>query len=321
MTLITKKHRIVFMGTPTFAVPALTALIEAGHDICAVYSQPPRPSGRGQKIQRSPVHCYADDVKIPVHTPINFKDGYDQDIFKQHRADVAVVAAYGLILNQTILDTPLHGCINIHASLLPRWRGAAPIQRALLAGDKHTGITIMKMDKGLDTGDMLLQQAININNTTTSLSLHNELAQLGARLIVDYLNSSQLSAQMQPETGVTYAHKLQRHEGHIDWTQDVTAIDRQIRALNPWPGTYFSYQGESIKIIKASIVNEDYQVLQGTVINDHLLIACGRGALQPLMLQRPNKPWMDVQSFLQSMPIIKGTQLTLNSSSLSHATL
>lgn len=297
------------MGTPDFAVRPLQALMEAGHIICAVYSQPPRPAGRGHRVQQSAVHTFAEEHGLVVHTPLNFKSTVDQDIFREHKADIAVVAAYGLILNQTILDTPRLGCINIHASLLPRWRGAAPIQRALLAGDTETGITIMQMDAGLDTGDMLSKQSILITSQTTAAVLHNQLSQLGAEMIVQtlaQLYNGQLVRQVQSRDGVIYAVKLRKDEGNLNWHNNAVMIDRQIRALNPWPGTYFTYRGETIKINQAEIVDYNVGAIPGTTLNDQLLIACGRQALRPLRLQRPDKAWMSLSSFLQSLPIPQG---------------
>lgn len=312
MASIFQPLRIIYMGTPDFAVLPLQTLVDVGHTICAVYSQPPRPAGRGQKIQQSAVHTFAENHKLPVLTPLNFKSAVDQDIFREHQADIAVVAAYGLILNQTILGIPRLGCINIHASLLPRWRGAAPIQRALLAGDMETGITTMQMDVGLDTGDILLKHSIPIAGYTTAVSLHDQLSQLGATMIIEtlaQLQAGQLTRRIQSKEGVTYAAKLRKEEGYLDWHNDAVSIGRQVRALNPWPGTYFTHRDETIKINEVEIVDHNGYAAPGTVLNDRLLIACGQHAIRPLKLQRPGKAWMNTQSFLQSLPISQGTLL------------
>ena len=237
----TKKLRLAFMGTPDFAAIALRALIDAGHDIVCAYTQPPKPSGRGHKLTKSSVQQLAEEHNIAVITPRSLRDTSEQEKFSALQLDVAVVAAYGLILPQAILDAPRHGCINIHGSLLPRWRGAAPIHRALLAGDNETGISIMQMDAGLDTGDVLSMQSVPITNASTTTQLHDELAVLGGRMIVDALNKiDHWQPQKQPDNGVTYAQKITKDENRINWTQPADMIDRQVRALNPWPGAVFS---------------------------------------------------------------------------------
>ena len=308
--------RLAFMGTPDFAVPALCALLDAGHEVAAVYSQPPRPAGRGQKEQPSPVHRLAEERGLPVRTPLRLKGEEEQAAFAALDLDVAVVAAYGLILPQEILDTPRHGCINIHASLLPRWRGAAPIQRALLAGDTVTGITIMQMDEGLDTGPMVLTQSIPIGPDTTAGHLHDGLATMGAHLVVpaiEGLATGSLAGREQPAAGVTYAAKLHRDEGRIDW-QDATFVDRQIRALNPAPGTWFDYAGEQgrerIKVLAAHRVPEAGAAPAGQVLDDRLTVACGAGgAIRPTRLQRPGKAAMPADALLRGYPIPSGTRL------------
>ena len=238
--------RLAFMGTPDFAASSLRALIDAGHDVVCVYSQPPRPAGRGHQVQRSPVHVLAEDREIPVRTPKSLRNAEAQAEFAALDLDCAVVAAYGLILPQPVLDAPRMGCLNIHASLLPRWRGAAPIQRAILAGDAETGVTIMQMDAGLDTGAMLLKGSVPITGQTTAGSLHDALADMGSGLIVqalDGLAEGPLTAEPQPNEGVTYAAKLSRDDGRLDWTQPADFIERQVRALNPWPGVCFDLGG------------------------------------------------------------------------------
>jgi methionyl-tRNA formyltransferase len=302
--------RIAFMGTPDFAVPALKALHHAGHDIAAVYSQPPKPAGRGQNIAKTPVHKKAEELGLPVHHPRTLRDVEQQKIFEDLKLDVAVVAAYGLILPQAILDAPKHGCLNIHASLLPRWRGAAPIQRALLAGDQATGITVMQMDKGLDTGAMLLFEATPITHATTAGSLHDTLMGIGGRLIVkalDDLASGQLVPTPQPIDGVTYAAKLTREDGRIDWTKPASWIERQIRGLQPWPGCFCEIKGETIKILSATIINQSSAA--GTLLDDQMTIACGEKSLRITSLQRPGKNPTDGASFLRGARLTVGTQL------------
>jgi methionyl-tRNA formyltransferase len=248
--------RVAFMGTPPFAARALEALIAAGHEIAAVYTQPPRPAGRGHKLIKSAVHTLADSHGLEVRTPERLKSADVQAAFAALGLDVAVVAAYGLILPKAILDAPTHGCIYIHGSLLPRWRGAAPVQRAILAGDSETGITIMRMDAGLDTGPMLLKRAVSIGGRTTAAGLMGDLAALGAPMIVEalrLLELGELTETPQPAGGVTYASKLDRAEGLIDWAEPAAILDRKARALNPWPGTVFTARGERIKLLEASI--------------------------------------------------------------------
>jgi methionyl-tRNA formyltransferase len=304
--------KVIFMGTPAFAVPALMALMEAGHHICAVYSQPPRPAGRGYQRQLSPVHAKAMTLGIPVYTPLHFKEREDQHQFQAFQADVAVVVAYGLLLRQPLLEAPRFGCLNIHASLLPRWRGAAPIQHALMAGDTETGITIMQMDEGLDTGPILLSEKVAITPTTTASLLHEQLSVLGARLIVETLNllqQNQLTPLPQPAEGATYAHKLHRAEGLLDWQAPAAILERKVRALNPWPGTYFTVKGENIKVLQAEIVAYDGPAQPGTVIDNQLTIACGQQALRPLRLQRPGKTVLATAEFLKGTRILPGTCL------------
>ena len=310
------KLRLAFMGTPDFAVPALRALLDAGHQVAAVYSQPPRPAGRGHKEQPSPVHRLAEAEGLPVRTPVRLKGEDDQAAFAALGLDVAVVAAYGLILPQAVLDSPRHGCVNIHGSLLPRWRGAAPIQRALLAGDTETGITIMQMDAGLDTGPMVLTQSVPIGPDTTAGDLHDVLAAVGARLVVpaiEGLAAGSLAGRDQPAAGVTYAAKLHRDEGRIDW-QDAAFVDRQVRALNPAPGTWFDYAGEQgrerIKVLAADRVPEARAAPAGLVLDDRLTVACGTGgAIRPTRLQRPGKAAMAADALLRGHPIPSGTRL------------
>ncbi len=307
--------RIAFMGTPPFAAEALSALIAAGHEIAAVYSQPPRPAGRGHKLVKSAVHQLVEAHGIEVRTPERLKSPEEHAAFAALNLDAAVVAAYGLILPRPILAAPKHGCINIHASLLPRWRGAAPIQRAMLAGDAATGITIMQMDAGLDTGPILMKQAILIGERTDAATLTGDLARLGAAMIVEALRRlerGELPETPQPEEGVTYAAKLDRSEGVIDWREPAMLIDRKVRALNPWPGTIFTAAGERIKLLRTSI-RIGRPVHPGTVLDPSPggspMVACGQGALRLDRLQRPGRTPQDGADFLRGFPLPPGTVL------------
>jgi len=294
------KLRIAFMGTPDFALVALKQLVAAGHDVVCVYSQPPRPAGRGQKETPTPVHAWAQEQGIEVRTPVSLKSDDQKQAFADLDLDVAVVAAYGLILPKAILDAPKYGCLNIHASLLPRWRGAAPIQRAILAGDDKTGVTIMQMDVGLDTGDMLLGGDIPITSETYANALHDDLAELGGKLIVEALEKltvGGLRATKQPEDGVTYAAKLEKSEAKLDFTDDAAALERKIRAFTPWPGAYFEFGKERIKVQAAIVTDQTGPV--GTILDDNLTIACGTGALRPTRIQRPGKAVMDTDAVLR----------------------
>ena len=274
------------------------------------------PPGRGQKETPSPVHAYARDRDIPVRTPESLKSPDDQAAFADVGAEAAVVIAYGLILPRPILTAPRLGCINIHASLLPRWRGAAPIQRAILAGDAETGVTIMQMDEGLDTGDMLLAEAVEITAQTTAESLHDDLAALGARLIVDALSgleSGTLQPTPQPETGATYAKKLSRDEGGLDWRKNADELERQVRAFAPWPGAWFEVDGQRIKVLAAEVgpaPTRDSGPAPGTILDDRLTVACGAGAFRPVRLQRPGRAAADVDAFLRGFPVPKSTVLS-----------
>jgi len=299
--------RLAFMGSPDFSVPALHALHGAGHQIVAVYCQPPRPAGRGQATRRCPVHAAADALGFQVRTPKRLRSDPDvQAAFASLALDAAIVAAYGLILPQPMLDAPRLGCLNIHASLLPRWRGAAPIHAAVLAGDAETGVTIMQMDAGLDTGPMLLREALPIGPGTTTGQLHDELAAMGARLIVRALAENPPPVP-QPETGVTYAAKLGREDGRIDWTQDAAAIERRVRAFDPWPGTFTTLAGVTLKILGARAVAGTGSA--GTVLDDTLTVACGRGALRPTRVQAPGRAVLDAAAFLRGHPVPRGTVL------------
>jgi methionyl-tRNA formyltransferase len=301
--------RIIFMGTPDFALAALTPIV-AKHDIVAVYTQPPRPAGRGQRAKESLVHKLALDRKLPVFTPKTLKDPKIQQAFAAHEADVAVVAAYGLILPRPILDAPRLGCINIHGSLLPRWRGAAPIQRAIMAGDMETGITIMQMEAGLDTGPMLLKEAVPITNDTTAGELHDTLAKLGGELIVtalDRLVAGDLPATPQPAEGVTLAPKIDKAEAAIDFSQPARTVLRHIHGLSPSPGAWFEVRGERIKVLCAELTSGSRS--PGTVIGEDLAVACGEGAVRLRMLQRAGKGATDGPSFLRGFALPAGLRL------------
>ncbi len=303
--------RLVFMGTPDFAVPALDALAEAGHDIACVYTQPPRAAGRGQKPRPSPVQRAAEARGLAVRSPRGLrKDAAARADFAALEANAAVVVAYGLILPADVLAAPRLGCVNIHASLLPRWRGAAPIQHAILAGDAESGVTIMQMDEGLDTGPMLLSEAVPIGPDTTASDLHDVLAALGARLIgpaLDGLADGSLAPESQPEEGATYAAKLTRADGALDWSQPADALDRQVRALTPWPGTWTQLGGAPLKVLAAEPAGG--AGAPGTVLDGALTIACGTGALRLLQVQRGGKKPMAADAFLRGQPVPKGTVL------------
>ena len=309
--------RLAFMGTPDFAVPALRALEAAGHEIACVYCQPPRPAGRGQKPRPSPVQVLAESRGWLLRTPVSLKGEAEQAAFAALELDAAVVAAYGLILPRAVLDAPRLGCINIHASLLPRWRGAAPMQRAILAGDRETGVTIMQVEEKLDSGPILLQRSLPITARTTAADLHDALAELGAGLIVEALaglTSGDLAPQPQPEAGVTYAAKLEREEGRLDWRQAAEALERQVRAFTPWPGAFTEVpRGETRERLKVLAV-EPVDALPssappGTVLDERLTIACGEGALRLLTVQRPGKAAMAAADFLRGFPLAPGTRL------------
>jgi methionyl-tRNA formyltransferase len=297
---MSKTLRIAFMGTPDFSVPALEKLIASRHQVVCVYSQPPRPKGRGQRIQESPVHAAAMTAGIEVRTPLNFKKDEDVAAFMALELDVAVVAAYGLILPKAILDAPVHGCLNIHASLLPRWRGAAPIQRSILEGDRETGITIMQMDVGLDTGPMISKKAVPIRESTTAQSLHDILSAIGSTMIAEAMDNLAMNGALdstpQPEEGMTYAKMLKKEEGLIDWKRPSSYVHRQIRALNPWPGTWSNMaEGKRLRILDAVPMPFKPEETPGTVLDEDCVIACGeKTALKLEIVQPENKKPMSV---------------------------
>ncbi|MFA7603080.1 MAG: methionyl-tRNA formyltransferase [Novosphingobium sp.] len=301
--------RVIFMGTPDFAVPALVALVAAGHEVVAAYTQPPRPGGRrGKELTPSPVQREAEARGIPVRHPLSLKGAQEQADFAALGADVAVVAAYGLILPQAILDAPRHGCINIHASLLPRWRGAAPIQRAILAGDAETGVTIMQMEAGLDTGPMLATESTPVDAKTTG-ELTAELSDIGGRLIVQVLADLDAYPPVpQPEDGVTYAKKIDKAEARLDFTAPAEQVERQVRAFAPAPGAFFERAGERYRVLAAEVIGRAGGDA-GVTLDDRLAVACGAGAIRIVRIQRAGRPAMDAEAFLRGRPIPAGTVL------------
>lgn len=299
--------RLAFMGTPDFSAPALEALHRAGHTVAAVYCQQPRPAGRGQKLRPAPVHLAAERLGLPVRTPARLRaNTAEHAAFSALDLDAAVVAAYGLILPPVMLTAPRLGCLNIHASLLPRWRGASPIQAAILAGDKESGITIMQMDEGLDTGPMLLRGAAPITPTTTAESLHDALAEMGASLILRALDERPVPVP-QPSEGATYAPKLIREDGRIDWQDPADILDRRIRALNPWPGTFSALDGQVLKILAAEVAHGGGP--PGVVLDERLTVGCGVGALRLTRVQLPGRVAMAADAFLRGQPVPPGTRL------------
>lgn len=300
--------RIIFMGTPDFAVPALEALVTAGHQVVAAYTQPPRPGGRrGKELTPTPVHRKAEALGIPVHHPASLKGTDEQSAFAALNADIAVVAAYGLILPRAVLDAPRHGCLNLHGSILPRWRGAAPIQRAILAGDAETGVGIMRMEAGLDTGPVLLEGRTPIGRKNAG-ELTAELAQIGADLIVRVLADLSAYPEVpQPEDGVTYASKIDKAEARLDFSQDAEQVDRQVRAFAPAPGAWFEFEGERCKVLAAEPV--DSSAAPGTVVDDQLTIACATGAIRPTLVQRAGRPAMATADLLRGWTIAAGASL------------
>lgn len=300
--------RLVFMGTPVFAVATLEALIAAGHQIAAVYSQPPRPAGRGMTKRPSPVQTCAAAQGIEVRTPASLKSSDEQKRFAALNADAAVVVAYGLLLPRTILDAPRLGCFNVHASLLPRWRGAAPIQRAIMAGDAETGVTIMRMEEGLDTGPVCKLGRIAITPETTAQSLHDALAMLGAKLMVETLAQTSIACSAQAGEGITYAKKIDKMESRIDFSRSAVEVRNHINGLSPFPGAWFAVGEARIKVLKATSLDDTGT--PGTVLDDELAIACGSGAVRLLVLQREGKAPMDAIAFLRGFPIAKGARVS-----------
>ncbi|MDE2006127.1 MAG: methionyl-tRNA formyltransferase [Rhodospirillales bacterium] len=301
--------RLAFMGSPDFAVPALLALHAAGHEIAAVYCQPPRPAGRGQAVRRCAVHQAGERLGLPVRTPARLRTATEEhDAFAALNLDAAIVAAYGLILPPPMLAAPRRGCLNIHASLLPRWRGAAPIQAAILAGDSETGVTIMRMDAGLDTGPMLLTDPVAIPPRATAAGLHDTLADRGARLILRAL-AEDPPGRPQPAEGASYAPRLTRADGKLDWSLSAEALDRRIRAFDPWPGAFTELDGETLKILAAEPDPTSAGAAPGTVLDDRLRVACGSGSLRLVRVQRAGRAAMAAGDFLRGHPVPPGARL------------
>jgi len=310
--------KIAFLGTSAFAVPALRALVDAGHDVACVYTRAPKPAGRGQQERKTPVHELADALGLPVRTPRSLKNDEEAQAFKALDLDAAVVVSYGHILPKSFLDAPVLGCLNIHGSLLPRWRGAAPIHRAILAGDAETGVTTMRMDEGLDTGPMLLAERTPISAADTAESVHDRLADLGARLIVSTLDGllrRSLEPVAQPADGVTYAHKLGKEEGALDWRRPAAELERKVRAFDPWPGTFFEAPKaggvERIKVLAAALTLAGGTPGSVTLARDGFpVVTCGVGGLKLLKLQRPGKSAQSADAFLRGFALEAGTVLS-----------
>ena len=300
--------KLVFMGTPNFSVPALKALAQSNHQICAVYSQPPRPAGRGKKLRLSDVHKEALDLGLTVHNPTSFKSDKDRTIFRKLKADIAIVVAYGLILPNQILSVPKFGCLNIHASLLPRWRGAAPIQRAIMEGDDETGVCIMKMEEGLDTGPILSSRKIQIKENDNAKILSERLSLVGSKLIVEVLDAlSEFKAYSQSAAGVTYARKIEKSETKIDWSLPAKTINRKIRALSPFPGAWTEINGERIKLLASKVINKENE--PGMILDKGFSIACGQKAVEITEAQRPGKSAQKSEFFLLGFRLQKGSKL------------
>jgi len=306
--------RVVFMGTPDFSTALLKEICARGHQLVAVYSQPPRPAGRGMEAKKSPVHALAEKLNIPVFTPKNFRDGADVGTFRAHTADVAVVAAYGLILPKSVLEAPSLGCLNLHGSALPRWRGAAPIQRAIMAGDAETGVDVMRMEEGLDTGPVGLSARLPITPDLTAGELHDLLSARGALLMADalaLLEKGALTFTPQPEAGVTYAAKVDKNEARIDWRLPATTLRNRIHGLSPFPGAYFEadlgHGSERVKVLRARV--EAGKGAPGAALDEAGLIACGEGALRLLHVQRAGKGPMSIEEFLRGRKIARGDAL------------
>ena len=300
--------RLIFMGTPDFAVETLKALIAAGHDIACVYSQPPRPAGRGMALKPTPVHAFAEVQGIEVRTPASVKSADEQARFAALAADAAIVIAYGLLLPKPILDAPKFGCFNVHASLLPRWRGAAPIQRAIMAGDAQSGVSIMRMEEGLDTGPVMKLEVTPITAETTAATLHDELAVLGARMMVEVLQNPSAPGTPQPAEGVTYAKTIDKAEAHVDFNLSAEQVRNHIHGLSPSPGAWCMAGETRLKLLNVEVVSGD--AAPGTALDDRLTFNCAKGAIRILMLQRQGKGPMDWQTFLRGFPIPPGTKFT-----------
>ncbi|MEJ6708946.1 MAG: methionyl-tRNA formyltransferase [Amylibacter sp.] len=300
--------KVVFMGTPDFSVPILQGIVAAGHEVCAVYCQPPRPAGRGKKDRPSAVQVAAEALGLEVRFPVNFKDTADRAAFSALGADVGVVVAYGLILPQEMLDAPVKGCLNIHASLLPRWRGAAPIHRAIMAGDSETGVCVMQMEAGLDTGPVLKTLRTDILASDTTAVLHDRLSLLGRDAILDVLaDGVSADAVAQADDGVVYAAKIEKAEAEIDWSRSAAEVDRHIRGLSPFPGAWTMIDGQRVKVLMSVVADGAGDA--GVVLNDALRVACGGGSVDLVRLQRAGKGAMETAAFLQGFPVLTGARL------------
>lgn len=301
--------RVIFMGTPDFSVPVLDALMAAGHDVVCVYCQPPRPAGRGKKDRHSPVQIRAEELGLPVRHPVSLKAADEQALFTALKADVAVVVAYGLILPQAVLDAPRLGCLNIHASLLPRWRGAAPIHRAIMAGDAQTGVCIMQMEAGLDTGPVLMTKRTSIGADETTAILHDRLREMGAAAIVEALDKLEgLVPVPQSDVGVSYAAKIDKAEARIDWAKPAPEVDQLIRGLSPFPGAWFEHTGTRVKVLGSTLA--EGSGAPGEVLKRDLTVACGTGAVRLTRLQRAGKAAQDADDFGRGAQIAPGSRLT-----------
>ena len=299
--------RIAFMGTPDFAVPTLQRLVADGYDVAAIYTQPPRRAGRGKALTPTAVQRSAEVLGLPARSPVSLRDPAEQEAFRALALDAAIVAAYGLILPSAILEAPALGCFNVHASLLPRWRGAAPVQRAILAGDRETGVTIMQMERGLDTGPMLLVQKIDVAEKTAG-ELFVELGAVGADAMASFLATPErFTPVAQPEDGVTYAAKIEKHEARLDFTRTAEEVLRQIRAFSPAPGAFFEHQGERIRVLAAQLTND--KAFPGRVLDDQMTIACEAGSVRPTRVQRAGRGVMDAAELLRGFSLPAGTQL------------
>ena len=302
--------RLIFMGTPNFAVPTLIELAARGHEIAAVYTRAPKPAGRGMDVQHTPVEREARRLALPVHTPKTLKDDDAQKAFRAHNADAAVVVAYGLILPKPILEAPRLGCFNVHASLLPRWRGAAPINRAIMAGDAESGVTIMKMDEGLDTGAMAMAERMPTGADMTAGELHDALSRLGADLMLQVLAAAERGSLVltpQPQAGVTYAEKIFKSETRIDWSKSWKQVHDHIRGMSPFPGTWFEVGGTRVKVLRST--KSEGSGVPGTALDDKLTIACGDGAVRLVQVQRAGRQPMSAEEFLRGTPVKAGMRV------------
>lgn len=299
--------KIIFMGTADFAVPTLEALISSNHEVVAVFSAPPKPKNRGMKLLASPVQILAETHNIPVYNPTSLRNDETFKLINHIEADIIIVVAYGFIVPKNILEAKKYGCLNLHPSSLPRWRGAAPLQRTIIAGDKSTSVCIMQMDEGLDTGDILHKEDFDLEENITLMQLHNKCANLGANMILEVLdNIDNITPIQQTEEGLEYANKLSKEESRINWKDSAYSIDCKIRGMNPWPGTYFTHNGNNIKILEAHYSGKPHNQKPGTVLDNSLSIACGKGSLKLLKLQLPGKSPLTIQEFLKGYRIKAG---------------